>query len=80
MELIKLYLRPQGGEIDYEEPLIIRKGADIGNVCDKLHKYFRAEFRFARVWGTSAKHPGQKVSINHRLENEDVLTIVRSTR
>jgi len=77
LELIKIYLKPYGGNIDYDEPLIIRKGADIGDVCDKLHRSFRKDFRFARVWGESAKHPGQKVSINHELADEDILTIVK---
>ncbi|MCY3411395.1 MAG: GTP-binding protein [Candidatus Heimdallarchaeota archaeon] len=80
LKLIRIYLRPQGGETDFNEPLIIRKGADIGEVCDKLHRTFRKEFKFARIWGTSAKHPGQRVSLNHVLEDEDVLSIIRYTR
>ncbi|MHA2031404.1 MAG: OBG GTPase family GTP-binding protein [Candidatus Kariarchaeaceae archaeon] len=80
LHLIKLYLRPHGGETDYEEPLIVRFGSTVGDICDKLHRKFRDEFKFARVWGTSVRHPGQKVSLNHPLEDEDVLTIVRSLR
>lgn len=80
LKLIKIFLRPQGGETDYEEPLIVRKGSTVGEICDKLHKKFREEFKFARVWGLSARHSGQKVSLNHTLKDDDVLTIVRSTR
>lgn len=80
LQLIKLYLRPHGGETDYEEPLIVRFGSTVGDICDKLHRKFRDEFKFARVWGTSVRHSGQKVSLNHPLKDEDVLTIVRSTR
>ncbi len=80
LDLIKIYLKPQGGETDYDEPLIMRKGVDVGDVCDKLHRNFRSEFRFARIWGTSVKHPGQRVSINHVLHDNDVLTIIRSGR
>ncbi len=80
LKLIRIYLRPQGGETDFDEPLIIRDGSDIGEVCDNLHKDFRKEFKFARVWGNSAKHPGQRVSLNHVLKDEDILTIIRYTR
>ncbi len=80
LSLIRIFMRPHGGETDYEEPLIIRSGSTIGDVCDKLHRNFRSEFRFARVWGTSVKHHGQRVSLNHHLEDEDVLTIIRSTK
>ena len=80
LKLIKVYLKPHGGEIDYEEPLIIQHGSTIADVCDKLHKNFKDEFRFARVWGDSVKHPGQKAMLHHQLYDEDVLTIIRSSR
>lgn len=80
LKLIKVYLKPHGGEIDYDEPLIIQFGSTIGDVCDKLHRNFRDEFRFARVWGASVKHPGQKAMLHHKLVDEDVLTIIRSSR
>lgn len=80
LDLIRIYMRPHGEETDWEEPLIVRRGSTVGDVCDKLHSSFRKEFKFARVWGSSAKHDGQKVMISHELKDEDVLTIVRSTR
>ena len=77
LKLIKIYLKPVGQEVDLDEPLIMRRGATIGDVCDKLHRSFRTDFRYARVWGNSAKHPGQKVMIGHTLEDEDILEIVK---
>ncbi len=76
LELIRIYLKPQGGEPDYEEPLIMIKNSTVGDVCDKIHKSFRSRFRYARVWGKSAKHPGQVVHLDHVLEDEDVLTLI----
>jgi len=80
LDLIRIYMRPHGSETDWNEPLIVRNGITIGGVCDKLHSSFRQEFKYARVWGSSIKHDGQKVHINHKLADEDVLTIVRSAR
>lgn len=80
LDLIKVYLKPQGEDPDFDEPLIIRKGASVEEVCDKLHKTFKRDFRYARVWGSSAKHPGQKVSLRHYLEDGDLLTIIRNSR
>lgn len=76
MRFIRIYMRPQGGETDYEEPLVIKKNSNVGMVCDILHRDFRRKFRYALVWGKSAKFPGQMVGLNHVLEDKDVLTII----
>ena len=73
---IKIYLKPQGKKPDFDEPLIMRKGATVKDVCEKLHKDFVRNFRYAQVWGKSAKHPGQRVGLDHKLEDEDILTII----
>jgi uncharacterized protein len=76
LNLIRIYLKPQGSRADYEEPMIVRKGATIEEVALKLHRDFVRNFRQARVWGTSVKFPGQKVGLEHHLEDQDVLRII----
>ncbi len=78
LDLIRIYLKPYGGETDFEEPLIMKRGSTVEDVCDRLHRDMKKEFKFARVWGKSAKHEGQRVMLNHVLEDEDILTIVKS--
>lgn len=73
---IKLYLKPQGGKADLEEPLIILKNSTVEDVCNRLHRDFVKNFRYALVWGESAKHPGQRVGLDHVLKDGDILTIV----
>jgi small GTP-binding protein len=73
---IRVFLKPQGQPADMEEPLIVMSGTDIGQICDRLHRDFRRKFRYAQVWGTSAKHPGQRVGLDHRMEDKDILTII----
>jgi hypothetical protein len=73
---INIYLKPQGEAADMEEPMIMRSGCTVGDVCDTLHKDFRRKFRYARVWGDSAKHAGQRVGIDHGLCEGDLLTII----
>jgi small GTP-binding protein len=73
---INIYLKPQGGPADMDEPLIMREGCTVGDVCDRLHKDFRRKFRYARVWGDSAKHAGQRVGLDHLLLDGDILTII----
>jgi uncharacterized protein len=71
----RIFLKEVGKDADMDEPLIIRGPCSVRDVCTKLHRDFVDKFRFARVWGRSAKFPAQKVSIDHVLSDEDVLEI-----
>jgi uncharacterized protein len=75
LNFIRLYLKEPGKEADKKEPLIVNKDSTIRDVCNKLHKDFVKKFKSARVWGKSAKHPAQKVSLRHKLQDEDILEI-----
>jgi ribosome-interacting GTPase 1 len=77
LKFIRVYLRPKGGETDFKEPLIIRKGNTVGDVCNKLHRNMKKDFRFGLVWGKSVKFGGQRVGLNHILIDEDVLTVIK---
>jgi small GTP-binding protein len=74
---IRVYMRPKGGETDFREPLIIKKGATVQDVCNKIHRNMARNFRYGLVWGKSAKFAGQKVGLEHNLVDEDILTIVK---
>jgi len=41
-----------------------------------MHRAIKDEFRYAQIWGKSARFGGQKVGMTHKLMDEDVLTIV----
>ncbi len=76
LDFLRVYMRRRTGETDFEEPMVVRGGATVADVCDKVHRGMRDEFRYAQVWGTSVKFGGQKVGMTHRLADQDVLTIV----
>jgi len=76
MNFLRIYMRPQGGEADFKEPLLVKSGATVGVVCDLIHRVWRSRFRYALVWGKSARFPGQTVGLDHVLEDEDILTVV----
>ena len=76
LDLVRVYLKPQGRKADMEDPLVIKKGSTVIDACGKLHWEFVKNFRLAKVWGTSVKFPGQKVGPDHVLEDEDVLRVI----
>jgi ribosome-interacting GTPase 1 len=76
MRFMRVYLKPQGKEADMAEPLIVKEHADVGAVCDAIHREWRHRFRYANVWGSSAQFPGQKVGLEHVLRDSDILTVI----
>ncbi len=71
--LIRIYLRKQG-EIDRNEPLILKQGATTKEALRKIHQDLVEEVREVRLWGKSAQHPGQKISLSRNLRDEDILS------
>ncbi len=76
LQLIRIYMKPQGKKPDYSEPMILTKGDTVETVCKTIHRDFKKRFRYAQVWGTSGKYPGQKVGLDHILHDKDVLTVI----
>jgi len=73
--LTRIYLKKIGKEPDMREPLIMKGQPSVMDVCERIHKVFAKNFRFARVWGRTAKFPGQKVGGEHRLADGDVVEL-----
>ncbi|QUC65587.1 GTP-binding protein [Nitrosopumilus sp. K4] len=78
LSFIRIYMKPKGGETDYKEPLIAREGDTVEDICNKLHRRMKRDFRYGLVWGKSVKFGGQRVGLNHILQDEDVLTIIKN--
>lgn len=76
LNFMRIYLKPQGGPADMEEPLVILEGSTVKAVCEHLHRDFVDLFRFANIWGSSAKYPGQSVGMGHVLEDGDIVTVI----
>jgi uncharacterized protein len=76
LDFVRIYMRRRTGETDFDEPMIIRSGSSVLEVCNKVHRNIKDEFRYALIWGKSAKFGGQRVGITHRLMDEDIITLV----
>ncbi len=72
---MRVYLKKIGKDADMAEPLIMKKGSTVGDACIRLHKQFTENFSHARVWGPSARFPGQSVGPVHKLQDGDTVEI-----
>lgn len=76
LDFIRVYMKPKGEEADLKEPLIVRNGSKVLDVCNKLHRRMKDDLRYAQIWGRSVKFGGQKVGMTHKLMDEDIVTLV----
>ena len=66
----------KGEEPDFSEALIVRNNSTIEDVCDQVHRTLKETFKYAMVWGASARHVPQRVGLGHVVADEDVVSIV----
>lgn len=57
----------------------MRKGSTVKHFCHVLHRDLVNKFKYAFVWGTSAKHMPQRVGLSHMVADEDVIQIVTAS-
>ena len=75
LDIIRVYTRPPGKEPDFSAPFVMKKGSTVEEFAGKVHKDFQENLKSAKIWGTSADFPGQMVSRDHVLEDEDVVEL-----
>jgi small GTP-binding protein len=72
--MIRIYTKEPGREPE-SHPLVLKNGATVRDVANRLHKDFVKFFKFARVWGASVKFQGEKVGLDHELKDKDIIEI-----
>lgn len=77
LSLLRIYTKRRGVMPDFADALIVRSGATVEHVCHALHRELASIFKYAMVWGASAKHQPQKVGLTHEVCDEDVIQIVK---
>ncbi|MBS3166946.1 50S ribosome-binding GTPase [Candidatus Woesearchaeota archaeon] len=72
LDIIKVYTKHPGKEKAFP-PIAIKRGTTVGNLADYVHKDFKKNFKYARIWGSSAKFDSQQVGLNHVLKDDDII-------
>ncbi|MCC7572080.1 MAG: 50S ribosome-binding GTPase [Candidatus Methanofastidiosum sp.] len=72
--IIRVYTRSPGSEID-NEAMPMKIDSTALDAAKKVHKNLYKNFKFARVWGDSAKFDGQRVGPDHVLRDGDIIEI-----
>ena len=78
LKIIRVYTKTPGEKPNLDVPFVIRKGATVADVAEKIHTSFLKRFRYAKIWGTSTVHDGQQVGLSHILHDKDIIELTLS--
>jgi len=73
--IIRVYTKEPSSKEPSKKPLVVKEGTEVIEVAKRLHTEMYKGFKYARVWGPSAKYPGERVGSNHVLMDGDVVEI-----
>jgi small GTP-binding protein len=74
LDLVCVFLS-RSGTTD-AEPLALPAGATVLDVAREIHKELATGFKAARLWGPSARFPGQVVGREHEVQDGDAVEII----
>jgi small GTP-binding protein len=70
--IIRVYTKKIGKSANKDEPIVLRKGTTLLDAAEHIHKDFKKNLKFARLWNDSG-YTGQRVEKNHILADGDVI-------
>ncbi len=75
LSIIRIYTKEPSDKEPSPNPIVVKEGTTVIDIAKELHSSLYKRFQYGRIWGQSAKYPGQKVGSNHMLKDSDILEI-----
>jgi len=72
--LIRVYTK-EPGKKKIDRPIILDKNSRVEDACKSVHKDFFRYFKFAKISGPSAKFDWERVGLEHKLKDGDIVEI-----
>jgi len=74
LSLIRVYTK-EPGKKPTKDPMILKKNSSIKQMAEKIHRDFPNRIQFSKIWGLSAKFPGQVFGLEHILQDKDIVEL-----
>jgi ribosome-interacting GTPase 1 len=72
LDIIRVYTK-QPGKSPSEDPIVAKEGLTVGELAKIIHSDFYKRFKYARLWGPSAKFDNERVGLDRGLTDGDVV-------
>ena len=72
---MRVYGKPVAQKADMEKPFTIERGGTVADFAAAVHRDLPEKVKSAKVWGASARFPGQSVDKEHVLQDGDVVEL-----
>lgn len=66
---VRIYLVRSDDEPNFNDPMIMKRGQSLYDVAKLIGTEFAQDKKSAKIWGSSAKFPGQEVSLNTKVSD-----------
>ncbi|MGB9623069.1 MAG: TGS domain-containing protein, partial [Candidatus Bathyarchaeia archaeon] len=74
LQVKRIYTK-EPGMMHSKIPIVVKGDLTVGGLAKMIHSDFYSRFKYARIWGTSAKFPGEKVGLDRPLVDGDVVEL-----
>jgi len=75
LEIVRIYTKEPSQREPSKDAIVLRKGATVAELAKQIHSDLFRNFKYAKIWGPSARYNGEKVGINHILMDQDAVEI-----
>ncbi len=72
MQVVRVYTK-EPGKARTNEPIVLKAGSTVKDVAESILKGFSKKVKETRLTGPSGKFSNQKVGLNHRVKDLDVV-------
>ncbi len=74
LNIIRVYTKKPNSEPS-KIPLTLPRGSTVRDLAERIHGDMLEYFQYAKIWGPSAKYPGERVGLDHILDDGDIVEI-----
>jgi small GTP-binding protein len=72
-DIVRIYLKEPGKQYKTDKPLVLKPGATIKDVAEKIKKGLSTQIKQTTITGPSSKFANQRVGLNHKVKDKDII-------